>query len=447
MHTLFKTEKMFSSKPTDSYRMAQAVRIAVAVLGLALLATTFACLELPDRARMEEVLYPGDIKDVPMVRISILAAPELTVAVDGPFFLEQDNVRAQNPPLPAAKATASRGKLVIGATALSVRKVTIIPGPSVTVTVDNRKYPGTITLLAEKDSAGAERVRLIDNVNLEAYLCGVLAGEVPVDKWADEALKAQAVASRTYALYQVRTHLSDNWDMTGDDQSQVFRADATSNARVNRAVNQTRGLVLTWQQKIFSAYFTSSCGGCTEAAGNVWPGVASITPLAGTTCGYCVKPYVDQKHDHWTVAINHEVAAEALRAMFPEQAKLIKSVRQIEVSKRGDGGRAIELKFYGVPPLTAHAYTFRSHYIAALRSAPAAVQADGGLQSLFIGEPEPVRGGNVTKFKGSGWGHGVGLCQWGSQGMAKSGKGYAAILQHYYPGSVMVRLPYHKDVD
>ena len=281
----------------------------------------------------------------------------------------------------------------------------------------------------------------------------LLAGLVPAEIFpgaSDEALKAQAVAARGELLTKIGTrHAGDPYRLCSQTHCQVYSGAGRETPRTTAAVVATRGEVLFTAdgKDLVDTVYSANCGGHTESSENVWPEMGAHATLrghrdaapsagdpyeAGVTAEN-VQRFIEQPprswcsvarlgggdRYRWTVTRS---AAELERLLA---AYHLGRVRSIEVQERGVSGRARAVRVTG----TARAEVIRGE----LRIR----QAFGGLRSsLFIVQ---VSDGAAT-FRGAGFGHGVGMCQTGSIGMAEAGKSYKQILQHYYPGSVLRKL-------
>lgn len=261
-------------------------------------------------------------------------------------------------------------------------------------------------------------------IGLEEYLVGVLAGEVPYDRWGAEALKAQAITSRSYALYQMKMHANDAFDVESTVMSQVFKAGNQNNVVLNTAVNGTRGLVLTSGGKLFPAYFHSTCGGATAKGPAVFADSPVVPTLNGTTCPYCTQ----SPSYRWHAEISRDEIGRKLRA-FPDLAgKSIGTVQSVEfLGGNSANPRADMVRVnHSAGSLTMNANRFRI-----------AVGA-GVLKSVMI--ERVASKGDLLAFDGRGFGHGVGLCQYGSNGMAERGYTCEQILGFYYPGGELTKV-------
>lgn len=246
------------------------------------------------------------------------------------------------------------------------------------------------------------------DLELEAYLEGVIASEMP-PSWPLEALKAQAVVSRSYALAQKRYSLLKPFHVESTVLDQVFDVNAKNNpneikAKVKEAIRLTRGEVLVGQnQKVLRSYFHSDCGGMTETPFFVWrveqPGLQikdRSCPLGG--------------FKSW----QHELTQSEI-----EKKLGIKKIHSIEIKSKSPSGRAntVLVKFEGGEELfLAERFRMRLGFNK-LKS------------TLFNIEKQNSK----YVFNGRGHGHGVGLCQWGTRQLAQQGEDYKKILGHYFP--------------
>lgn len=276
--------------------------------------------------------------------------------------------------------------------------------------LDGRELPGRLHVFADHGVLVA-----VNAVDLEQYVAAVVASEVPPG-WPREALRAQAVAARTFAVVQkvsqgagARAHLG------ASVIDQVYRNAAHPPASALEAARATAGEVLTWGAAPIAAYFSASCGGKSESA------EAAFRLPPGTT------PYIrggeeDEDAREWTVRIPLAEITRALRKAHRMEAE----VRGVSIQSRTASGRAEMLELAtaaGARPLLA----VELRQLLGYTRLPS-------LQFEASTEDETV------VFRGRGSGHGVGLCQWGARGRAIRGADYREILAHYYPGAEIRRM-------
>lgn len=271
--------------------------------------------------------------------------------------------------------------------------------------VNKRPYRGTINLIAQ-----GGRILVVNELGLEDYLRGVVSYEV-AHYWPLEALKAQAIIARTYALYQKQFTGNKYFDLTSDVYSQVYGGKAGEKWRVNRAVDLTAGQTLAFQGNLFPAYYHATCGGKTEDASELWK--IDIAPLKGVICGFCP----DSPHFKW----HARVPLEQMKEKLIKKGIKINDILEMEIIRLSASGRVSTLKIKGKnADVEIRAKDFRQAL------GPDVIRSLSFIIRFF---PEAVY------FDGLGWGHGAGLCQWGMYQMAKGGYKYQQILEYYFPES------------
>jgi stage II sporulation protein D len=275
--------------------------------------------------------------------------------------------------------------------------------------VDGRELPGTLELFRDEDG----KLAAVNELDLEDYVAAVVASEVPAS-WPAEALRAQAVAARTFAVAQkiaqgpgARAHLG------ASVLDQVYRGTAHPAPAAAAAARETAGEVLTYGAAPIAAFFSASCGGASESA-------EAAFHLAPGTTPYLRGAVSDSDERGWTVEVPLRELTAALSRRIGGQ------VRALAVASRTSSGRANALRIVtsaGTRPLPA----------VELRQ----LLGYQRLPSLLF---EIAMEGGAAVFHGRGAGHGVGLCQWGARSRALAGEGYREILAHYYPGAEIRRM-------
>ena len=322
------------------------------------------------------------------------------------------------------------GLLVIGEHRLG-HEVLIRPHQPTVFQIDGKRYRGHLRLRVD---AAEQTFEAVNHVPLESYLLGVVGAEMP-SYWEPEALKSQAVASRTYCLF-IKNRFGKNrtWDMTQSESSQVYRGVDAETSSIHTAVKATAGEILVTaspddgREAVIAAYYSSSCGGHTEAAENVFGGERSV-PLSGIGCKHCAG-VARHSHYYWDpVIMTMGQISEQLIRRYPALEKL-EAVTDFRVSKLGYKGRVIRVQLIGKDGATD---TLRGEdFRLCLDPTGRKIKS-----AIFTIE----RNGNEISFQnGLGFGHGVGMCQCGAQGMARNGQTYSAILNHYYPGAKLVTI-------
>jgi stage II sporulation protein D len=324
----------------------------------------------------------------------------------------------------------SDGTLVIGEHRFG-SEILIRPHEPYVFQINDKRYRGHLRLSINETEQTFDAV---NHVPLESYLFGVVGAEMQ-SYWEPEALKTQAVASRTYCLF-IKDRFGKNrtWDVTQSESSQVYRGLDAETPTVRTAVSATAGEVLVapsadnGRELIIPAYYSSSCGGHTEAAENVFGG-ERIASLRGVQCRYCVG-VARRTNYYWKpVTMTMQQISEKLMQRYSGLEKL-ETISDFKVSELGYKGRAVRVRLIGKNGATdtVRGEDFRLCLDPTGRKIKSAI---------FTVE----KNRNKISFQnGLGFGHGVGLCQCGTQGMARKGKTYKDILSHYYPGSKLVTI-------
>ena len=278
------------------------------------------------------------------------------------------------------------------------------------VELNESKYCGKLILVPNEDN----RFSILEEIGIEEYLPGVIEGEMPI-MWNDDALQAQVIAVRTYAIYKRKINANALYHINKLDLA--YNGSYMNQTKTKEIVGKTRGTVMVYDWKLFPGYFHSTCGGHTEDINLVF-NLKSIPPLSGVDCGYCK----DSKYYHWMKKLGRNEIQIKLNATKSK----VKKIRNITTEQIGPGGHCSTIKIdHAGGTKRVNANDFR----------------------LIIG-PNNLRStsfsikniGNSFIFEGSGWGHGVGLCQYGTQKMAKSGFRWYDILRHYYPEIDLVKI-------
>ncbi len=261
---------------------------------------------------------------------------------------------------------------------------------------------------------GDGRLGLVNTLELEDYLYGVLASEMDTKTWPLEALKAQAVVSRSYARHALPATANAPYQMGADTKHQVYFGAAFEDKAARGAVDATRGEILKDARGgILPGYFHSCCGGRTEDARFVWSRLASKDSLGVSDFGSCQT----SPHYAWVTSIPVEDLGKALVKLGYDFEPPIKSLLIGRLTK---SMRVASLKVIA-------------------QNNRAEVPTDKLRQVLG---PNWIRSTKITRIArqdkrfviyGKGWGHGVGLCQWGAKNMAERGWDYEKILRHYFP--------------
>jgi stage II sporulation protein D len=258
---------------------------------------------------------------------------------------------------------------------------------------------------------------------VEEYLAGVLLGEASIESEI-EALKAQAVISRTFALKNRNRHAQEGFDYCSTTHCQRFvMPKANQKTAARRAVEQTAGEILRDQSRqIVDAYFHAACGGVTANIETLW-GVTAPTYLLGVRDDFCAT----MPHRRWIQTIRSDQLGKALQS--DERTNAGARLDSITVSKRDATGRAEMITIAGSRRRVVRGWDFKIIVGRAL-----------GWHMIKSSRFDVARAGNDFVFRGSGFGHGLGLCQEGAHVAARRGMNYRQILNHYFPGTRLIVL-------
>lgn len=298
--------------------------------------------------------------------------------------------------------------------------------------VDGRPYRGTVELLA----VPGRGLNAINRVTMEAYLRGVVPIEIgprPPEEFA--AVAAQAVAARTYALANLNAHAEMGFDLFATVADQVYDGILAERDDATRAVRETEGWVLTWEGSPIRAYYHSTCGGRTAAVREVLdrPDAPYLRPVLDRDAAgrdYCA---ISPRY-RWTAEFDREAmdgrVRDGLAAHFGVVRGEVGRLERLEVRGRTPSGRVQEVTIAG----TGSEYRLSRNDIRfVLRS------RDGAILNSTHFEVEPLAGGGA-RLRGRGYGHGVGMCQFGAIGRARAGQPWQEILRTYYPGAQLTRV-------
>jgi stage II sporulation protein D len=255
---------------------------------------------------------------------------------------------------------------------------------------------------------GRNGLYLINQLPLEAYVESVVDSEV-TESWEMEALKAQAVVVRTYAFRHILKNPNALFHLTSSTLHQIYSGE-NRNQRVVYAVMNTRGEVLTYKGKPIEALYHSTCGGTTEKAKEVFGHDIPYLKSVRNDCS--ISPYWRWKR---------VMERRTIESLLSER-----DILDIKTFSYTPTGRVKEVKII----------TKRGSYLLPAKDFRRLL----GWRLLPSTWFEVRHEKDNFIFKGRGYGHGVGLCQWGAQQMAKEGKTYREILRYYYPGTSIQRI-------
>ncbi len=376
------------------------------------------------------------------VRVLLIAdTTECTLAAPSDVYVSRSvlNPAAESAPATGTtpngpvKVTLANGQFHFGPEVQSGRVVMISTAAPYVLTLNGQRYRGKFRLAI---NPGDETFNVINYVPLEPYLAGVVGAEMP-NYWELEALKAQAIAARTYCLYtKERFGVHRDWDVSSTQASQVYRGLAAESAQIWKAVMGTYGMVMVSRDAgadgtgLFPAYYSAVCGGFTEDSQNVFG--ESFGPLKPVPCPYC-KKITRLGLFFWPmVQYDRKTVTQQLLERYPSLKALgqIKDIVVLEKTEHDGFARLTKIRLVGTTGKTD-----------VLRGEDLRLALDPTGRKLQSTICQIVPWGNGWAFlSGRGWGHGVGMCQYGAEGMARRGAKATDILRHYYPGSTLEKI-------
>lgn len=260
-----------------------------------------------------------------------------------------------------------------------------------------RIYRGSSAVVAQ---GGA--LQVLNALDLEEYVRGVLPREMP-SGWPDEALKAQAVIARTYAVSKLNPN--GNYDVCASEQCQVYEGASAETPRGNGASEATRGEILSWQGRAAQTFFHADSGGYTASSAEIWGGQIQYLQ-ARADPGSRTSP------TPWRITVSSATIQNAVNRFAPRAG----AYKSISITSRTASGRPAAILINGAVSITGtNVYAFARAI---------------GAKSSMIG----LTSSNPLVIVGYGNGHGVGLSQYGARWFAQSGYAYKQILSYYYSG-------------
>ena len=339
------------------------------------------------------------------------------------------------------KITLSGGRLMLGETVLPGSEVILSPQSPYVFNLNGEDYRGQLLLVV---GSQGQKFDVINLIPLEPYLAGVVGEEMP-DYWEPEALKAQAIAARTYCLYtKNRFGAGRTWDVSRTQANQVYGGIRAESSQVWDAVNGTSGKIAVTpgqpsgprfgpevlSRAIFPTYFSSVCGGHTTDSEDIFG--ESFPTLKGVACPYC-KDVAKLGLFYWPmVQFDRTTVTRQLTQRYPK-LEALGEIRDIVVTEKQDYSEFSRLTRIRLVGATGKTDTLRAEDLRL------AIDPTG--RKIKSTVCQIVSWGDGWAFlSGRGWGHGVGLCQCGAEGMARAGNNAQAILQYYYPGCEIVSI-------
>lgn len=339
--------------------------------------------------------------------IRVLLAEDFRfLKVEGSQHSEDLLVEARNGSLLLLDVTGSRRRLVARATGFRLQ-----PAQSTGLRVEGRTYRGVVEVFVNPLGLPVA----VNELEIEDYLKSVVPNELGPDRFPyPEALKAQAVAARTFAVSALGTYAARGFDVFADLRSQVYDGVASEHPLTGAVIEATKGVIATYRKKPILALYSSTCGGRTEAFDQIFKGAPIDYLRGGALCHDEESPY--HRWEETVVPASIRPQLERLAAVGP--------LKQLIPLRRTRWGRIVEMRFVG------------ENGEKVLKGLE--IRNALGLRSNLILEmvQNRDRGNRLSSIevRGGGWGHSVGLCQFGAVDLARRNFDYESILKHYYSG-------------
>lgn len=385
------------------------------------------------------------------------AVDEIEIHADGELTLCGGEAEgfAEIKSLGAGRVVVSKGGegFEIAGESVSAQGGVSIKSDNGIISAGGRKYRGFILITRLENSD----MTVVNVVDTEEYLFSVLGMEMS-PSWNIEALKAQAVCARTFAVTQLNKYAKYGFNLCDTTASQVYRGISTEAESTIRAVEETRGQIITYDGKPAQTYYFATSGGVTEAPENVWSSAVAYLKS------------VDDPYEAAAEATNYRwektFKKEDIKRILGDKGIDVGDITSLEIAQRAPSNRAVKLTIFGTKG--EHSWTkdairgafgagslpsqmFEIQPFAWVVSARgktelgsgAAVLSAGGVGNLKSSEVFAIGAngkaalagaGDEIVIRGSGWGHAVGMSQWGAKGMADAGKTYTEIIEHYFTG-------------
>ena len=385
---------------------------------------------------------PGPATDEPIVQVGLVVGGSgATLGGDAALQLTAPDGTplGQIPSAETWRVTALPNGVAVspavGSPSTVADRIVVSPEDSLAwVRVNGRSYRGALVLL--RDRTG---LTVVNRVPMEAYLLGVVSAEMgrrgPAEQ---EAVRAQAVVSRTYALRNLGRWRAEGFDLYATVFDQVYAGAGSETPEGREAVESTRGQVLTWNAAPIDAFFFSTCGGRTETGVDVFRGanvpyLQSVSDESPSGTAYCSISPRFRWREEWTGDGLRGVLRRSLPGVLSVDASRVDQVRDLRIVSRTASGRVGLLTVV----LGREALDVEGPRVRQVLRTPAGEILRSTAFTLDIQKS----GGRITRLvaEGGGNGHGVGLCQWGAVGRARAGQDYQQILSAYYGGTELTR--------
>ena len=293
-----------------------------------------------------------------------------------------------------------------------------------------KSYTGSLEVIGDENG-----LYVVSNLPFEKYIAGVVASEVGKD-WEIEALKAQAVISRTYAIFNKNFNTEKSFDLTSSVLHQVYKGD-NADQLITEAVRATGKEILTFEGKPINALYHATCEGKTELPEEVW--VESYPYIKSVDCNGVNAPYENWEKEFSFDQIGEAIGVEGVKDISIEAYTSTGRVKLLRIiTDEPDPALSSGSKEAGLENVSPGQGSNKESSEQVIDIKATELRKRLGYKELPSTDFSLTVTGDEVFFDGRGWGHGVGLSQWGALSMARQGKTYREILAHYYPGTTIM---------
>ena len=345
----------------------------------------------------------------PLIRVKIIEGEEsIEVDANGPYELRWGERSSSHKTFTFSQRIKATEKGIAVGHQILKDKIYIKPkNENSLIEVNKRRYRGKIIVIKKGLS-----LEVINELPLEEYLYGVINWEISTS-WPLASVEAQVIVARTYALKKRKSPLSEDqeYHISNTARDQIYEGVEAETPEGIKAVNLTWGKILTYKGKLANVYYHACCGGYTASSKDVWG--KELPYLKAKPDRFCRK----SPHYDWELVID----VEEFRKILKEKGYPVGKVYRIEPISFDEGGRIKKLYI-----------EHRGGKIYLKGTELRKIMGPNCLKSTLF---KVKRWANYFIFTGRGWGHGVGMCQWGAKRMAEEGYSVEEILEYYFPGT------------
>jgi stage II sporulation protein D len=384
-----------------------------------------------------------EMKDEPTIRVALMTGVDAApVSCSVPSIATSTSPGGFRLDIPADAGVEFRANVDgvevwlegAGRKAFDPGPVVLIPDKGGLITVDRNRYRGVLEV--RLNARGS--LTIINRVLMEDYLRGVVPNEIGHgDEALLEAVKAQAVAARTYAVAYRGRWSAEGYDLLNTVEDQVYTGAGSESKNADRAIRETRGVIGLHRGEAIMTNYSSTCGGHTASREEVWdkpplPYLKGVSDEGGKG-HFCSTSRYFNWEESWAGDEFWRIARDNLTREYSLSIPAEAVLKDLHVREKGPSGRVRVLEF------ETDRGTFRAlgDRIRWVTQRPGSA---GPLRSILFEPSVKKSKGRVSEvvFKGRGWGHGVGMCQWGAMERSRGGQSYDRILKHYYRGIRLV---------